>query len=352
VDNVADKASPSLPTRPLGKTGMKITRLGLGTWSIGGPNWAFGWGPQDDEASLATIRRALELGLNWIDTSAVYGLGHAEEVVCRALRDIPRADRPYVFSKGSLVWDERDHSIPPQRIGNPASLRREVEASLRRLQVERIDLYQMHWPADDTPLEVYWQTLLDLRREGKVRAVGLSNHDARQLEAAERLGHVETLQPPFSAIRREAAAEELPWCAAHNTGVIVYSVLQSGLLTGSFKLSALPQNDWRARGPDYNKAAGADFAGEPLRQNLALADALKPTAARHGVTPAAVAAAWTLAWPGVTGAIMGARRPAQVDGWISAATLELSRADLQEIADAIASTGAGAGPALPPQASA
>jgi aryl-alcohol dehydrogenase-like predicted oxidoreductase len=257
-----------------------------------------------------------------------------------------------VFSKGSLVWDERDHSIPPQRIGNPASLRREVEASLRRLQVERIDLYQMHWPADDTPLEVYWQTLLDLRREGKVRAVGLSNHDARQLEAAERLGHVETLQPPFSAIRREAAAEELPWCAAHNTGVIVYSVLQSGLLTGSFKLSALPQNDWRARGPDYNKAAGADFAGEPLRQNLALADALKPTAARHGVTPAAVAAAWTLAWPGVTGAIMGARRPAQVDGWISAATLELSRADLQEIANAVASTGAGAGPALPPQASA
>jgi aryl-alcohol dehydrogenase-like predicted oxidoreductase len=330
---------------------MNITRLGLGTWSIGGPNWAFGWGAQDDEVSLATIRRTLELGLNWIDTSAVYGLGHAEEVVCRALRDIPRADRPYVFSKGSLVWDERDHSIPPQRVGNPASLRREVEASLRRLQVERIDLYQMHWPADDAPLEVYWQTLLDLRREGKVRAVGLSNHDARQLEAAEKLGHVETLQPPFSAIRREAAAEELPWCAAHNTGVIVYSVLQSGLLTGSFKLSALPQNDWRARGPDYNKAAGADFAGEPLRQNLALADALKPIAERHGVTPAAVAAAWTLAWPGVTGAIMGARRPAQVDGWISAATLELSRVDLQEIADAIAKTGAGAGPALPPLAS-
>jgi aryl-alcohol dehydrogenase-like predicted oxidoreductase len=348
---MTNRASSPLPTRPLGKTGMNITRLGLGTWSIGGPNWAFGWGAQDDEVSLATIRRALELGVNWIDTSAVYGLGHAEEVVCRVLRDIPRAERPYVFSKGSLVWDESDHSIPPRRVGNPASLRREVEASLRRLQVERIDLYQMHWPADDASLEVYWQTLLDLRREGKVRAVGLSNHDARQLEAAEELGHVETLQPPFSAIRREAAAEELPWCAAHNTGVIVYSVLQSGLLTGSFKLSALPQNDWRARGPDYNKAAGADFAGEPLRQNLALADALKPIAERHGVTPAAVAAAWTLAWPGVTGAIMGARRPAQVDGWISAATLELSRVDLQEIADAIAKTGAGAGPALPPLAS-
>ena len=166
--------------------------------------------------------------------------------------------------------------------------------------------------------------------------VGLSNHDAAQLEAAERLGHVDTLQPPFSAIRREAAAAELPWCAEHNTGVIAYSVLQSGLLSGSFKLSALPQNDWRARGPDYNKAGGAEFAGEPLRQNLALADALKPIAARHGVTVPAVAAAWALAWPGVTAAIMGTRRPDQVDGWISATTLELTRADLQEIADAIA----------------
>ena len=349
---MTSKSSSPLPTRPLGKTGMNITRLGLGTWAIGGPNWAFGWGPQDDELSLTTIRRALELGLNWIDTSAVYGLGHAEEVVSRILHEIPRAEWPYVFTKGSLVWDERDHNIPPRRIGNPASLRREVEASLRRLRVDRIDLYQMHWPADDTPLEVYWQTLLDLKREGKLLHVALSNHNAAQLEAAERLGHVETLQPPFSSIRREVAAAELPWCAAHNTGVIVYSVLQSGLLSGSFKLSALPANDWRARGPDYNVGAGSEFAGEPLRQNLALADALKPIAARRGVTPAAIATAWTLAWPGVTGAIMGARRPAQVDGWISAATLELNRADLQEIANAIASTGAGAGPALPPPASA
>ena len=226
---MASKTSTPLPTRPFGATGMNITRLGLGTWAIGGPNWAFGWGPQDDEASLATIRRALELGLNWIDTSAVYGLGHAEEVVGRILHEMPRAEWPYVFTKGSLVWDDRDHSIPPQRVGNPASLRREVEASLRRLRIERIDLYQMHWPADDTPLEVYWQTFLDLKREGKLLAVGLSNHDAAQLEAAERLGHVETLQPPFSAIRREVAAAELPWCAAHNTGVIAYSVLQSGL---------------------------------------------------------------------------------------------------------------------------
>jgi aryl-alcohol dehydrogenase-like predicted oxidoreductase len=199
---MADQASSPLPTRPLGTTGMNITRVGVGTWAIGGPNWAFGWGPQDDAVSVATIRHALERGVNWIDTAPVYGLGHAEEVVSRTLRDIPRDDRPYVFTKCSLVWDETDHSVPPRRVGTPANLLQEVNASLRRLQMERIDLYQMHWPADDTPLEVYWQTLLDLKREGKVRALVLSNHNAAQLEAAERLGHVDSLQPPFSAIRR------------------------------------------------------------------------------------------------------------------------------------------------------
>jgi len=349
---MADKAS-SLPTRPLGTTGMNITRAGLGTWAIGGPDWAFGWGSQDDAASVATIRHAVERGLNWIDTAAVYGLGHAEEMVGRALRDIPRADRPYVFTKCSLVWDESDHSKPPRRDGTPASLRREVEASLRRLALERIDLYQMHWPTDvgGAPLEVYWQTMLDLKREGKVRAVGLSNHDAVQLETAERLGHVDTLQPPFSAIHREVAAAELPWCAAHKTGVICYSPMQLGLLTGAFtpaRVVALPKNDWRSREPDYNPPVAADFSGEPLRRNLALAEALKPIAARHGVSQAAVAAAWTLAWPGVTAAIVGARSPTQVDGWFAATTLELSQADLLAIAGAIASTGAGAGPALPP----
>jgi aryl-alcohol dehydrogenase-like predicted oxidoreductase len=344
---MADKAPPPAPTRPLGTTGMNITRVGVGTWAIGGPNWAFGWGPQDDAVSVATIRHALERGVNWIDTAPVYGLGHAEEVVSRTLRDIPQADRPYVFTKCSLVWDESDHSAPPRRVGTPANLRREVEASLRRLQVERIDLYQMHWPADDTPLEVYWRTLLDLKREGKVRALGLSNHNAAQLEAAERLGHVDSLQPPFSAIRREVAEAELPWCAAHKTGVICYSVLLSGLLTGSFRLSELPESDWRARGPDYNVGAGAEFAGEPLRQNLALAEALKPVAARHGVTVPAAAIAWTLAWPGVTAAIVGARNPAEVDGCLPAASLELSQTDLKEIDDAIAATGAGSGPTLP-----
>ena len=222
-------------------------------------------------------------------------------------------------------------------------MRRELEASLRRLEVERIDLYQMHWPAEDgTPLADYWGTLLQLKAEGKVRAVGLSNHDARQLDAAERLGHVDTLQPPFSAIRREVAAAELPWCAAHGTGVIVYSPMQSGLLTGAFSVARAAQlgaDDWRSHAPD--------FTGVGLRRNVALADALRPIAERHGATVAAVAVAWTLAWPGVSGAIVGARSPAQVDGWIGAAALTLTDADLDEIAGAIKRTGAGTGPVRP-----
>src|SRR5947209_4241700 len=202
----------TLPTAPLGTTGMRITRVGFGAWAIGGGGWTFAWGNQDDADSIAAIRHAVERGINWIDTAAVYGLGHSEEIVARALRDIPADDRPYVFTKAGLVWDEHDRSAPPRRVGDPLSIRREVEASLRRLDIERIDLYQMHWPAEDgTLLEDYWGTLLQLKQEGKVRAVGLSNHDVAQLEAAEQLGHVDTLQPPFSAIRREVAAAELPW---------------------------------------------------------------------------------------------------------------------------------------------
>jgi len=333
----------TLPTTPLGTTGMRITRVGFGAWAIGGGGWTFAWGNQDDTDSIAAIRHAVERGINWIDTAAVYGLGHSEEVVARALRDIPADDRPYVFTKAGLVWDEHDRSAPPRRVGDPLSIRREVEASLRRLAVERIDLYQMHWPAEDgTPLEDYWGTLLQLKDEGKVRAVGLSNHDVTQLEAAERLGHVDTLQPPFSAIRREVAAAELPWCAAHGTGVIVYSPMQSGLLTGSFsaqRAAQLDAGDWRSRSPD--------FTGAGLRRNLALAEALRPIAQRHGATVAAVAVAWTLAWPGVSGAIVGARSPAQVDGWIGAAALTLTDADLDEIAGAIERSGAGTGPVRP-----
>jgi aryl-alcohol dehydrogenase-like predicted oxidoreductase len=339
----AVRDTDTLPMAPLGTTGMRITRVGFGAWAIGGGGWTFAWGNQDDAASIAAIRHAVERGINWIDTAAVYGLGHSEEIVARALRDIPRDDRPYVFTKAGLVWDEHDRAAPPRRVGDPLSLRREVEASLRRLGVERIDLYQMHWPAeDDTALEDYWGTLLQLKNEGKVRAVGLSNHDVVQLERAERIGHVDTLQPPFSAIHREVAAAELPWCAAHGTGVIVYSPMQSGLLTGAFSVeraARLGADDWRSRSPD--------FTGVGLRRNLDLAKALQPIAERHGTTVGAVAVAWTLAWPGVTGAIVGARSPAQVDGWIGAASLELTGTDLDDIAAAIRRTGAGTGPVRP-----
>jgi aryl-alcohol dehydrogenase-like predicted oxidoreductase len=331
------------PLRPLGRTGMDITRVGFGAWAIGGGGWAFAWGEQDDAESVAAIRHAAERGINWIDTAAVYGNGHSEEVVARALREIPSRERPYVFTKCGLVWDDQKPMVQARRVGEASSLRREVEASLRRLGVERIDLWQMHWPAEDgTPVEKYWRTLLDLKAEGKVRAVGLSNHNVELLEAAERVGHVDTLQPPFSAIRRDAGATVLPWCAAHQTGAIVYSPMQAGLLSGSFtveRAASLPKDDWRSR--------AAAFQGEALKQNLALADALRPIAERHRTTVGAAAVAWTLAWPGVTAAIVGARRPAQIDGWIDAARLELAPSDLDEVASAIARTGAGTGPARP-----
>jgi aryl-alcohol dehydrogenase-like predicted oxidoreductase len=338
--------SEALPKRRLGRTDMDITRVGFGAWAIGGGDWAFAWGAQDDRESIAAIRHAIDRGINWIDTAAVYGLGHSEEVVRQALREIPASQRPFVFTKGGLVWDEHDRSIPPREVGAPDSLRKEVENSLRRLGVERIDLYQMHWPAEDgTALEDYWSVLVELRKQGKLRAIGLSNHNAAQLARAERIGHVDTLQPPFSLIRRDIAAAELPWCQAHETGVIVYSPMQSGLLTGSFtakRAAAFPSDDWRSRNPE--------FTGEKLARNLALADALRPIAKLHRTSVAAVAIAWTLAWPGVTGAIVGARSPQQVDGWIDASSLTLSRADLKEVADAIAVTAAGTGPTIPPVA--
>jgi aryl-alcohol dehydrogenase-like predicted oxidoreductase len=333
----------TLPTSAFGTTGMEITRVGFGAWAIGGGGWAFAWGGQDDDDSIAAIRHAVERGINWIDTAAVYGLGHSEDVVARALRDLPADERPYVFTKCGLVWDENDREVPPRRVGDPGSIRREIERSLRRLGVERIDLYQMHWPAEDgAPLEEYWGTLLELKAEGKARAVGLSNHTAEQLERAERVGHVDTLQPPFSLINRQAADAELPWCADRETGVIVYSPMQSGLLSGAFtaaRAAKLGEDDWRSRSPD--------FTGEGLARNLALAGALRPVAERHGTTVAAVAVAWTLAWRGVTAAIVGARDPRQVDGWLAAASLELTDADLDELADAIRRTGAGSGPERP-----
>ncbi|MEN4919938.1 aldo/keto reductase [Achromobacter spanius] len=334
----------SFPTRALGRSGMDITRIGLGAWAMGGNGWAIGWGPQDDSASIAAIRHAVDRGVNWIDTAAVYGLGHSEEIVRRALAQMAPQERPYVFTKCGLTWAADQPQAMPRRTGAPSSIRRELEGSLRRLGVERIDLYQMHWPAGDgTPLDAYWQELLDLKQAGKIGSVGLSNHNLAQLQAAELLGHVDTLQPPFSAIQRAAGADLIPWCAQHGTGVIVYSPMQSGLLTGKFsreRALALPQDDWRSR--------HAEFKSPNLERNLAVADAFKPIAERHGATVAAVAAAWTLAWPGVTGAIVGARSTAQVDGVIGAAELELDAEDMQAIADAIELTGAGAGPLHPP----
>jgi aryl-alcohol dehydrogenase-like predicted oxidoreductase len=332
----------ALPTVAFGRTGMNITRVGFGSWAVGG-DWAVGWGNQDDQDSIAAIRHALSRGVNWIDTAAIYGLGHSEEVVAAALRWIPKSERPYVFTKCGLIPDPKNPGGLPKQVGAPGSIRREVEDSLRRLGVERIDLYQMHWPAEDgTKLQVYWQELLDLKAAGKVRAVGLSNHNVAQLKAAEALGHVDTLQPPFSAIKREAGAAEIAWCEAHGTGVIVYSPMQAGLLTGAFnkaRAAALPANDWRAR--------NAEFTGEKLERNLQVAAVMQAIANRRNVSTAAVAVAWTLAWPGVTAAIVGARSPAQVDGWLQAGWLQLTSAEIDEIGAVIASSGAGYGPAKP-----
>jgi aryl-alcohol dehydrogenase-like predicted oxidoreductase len=336
----------TLPTRPLGRTGMDITRVGFGAWAIGGAGWSFGWGAQDDDEAVAAIRAAVDRGVNWVDTAAVYGLGHSEEIVGRALHEMPAGGRPLVFTKGGLAWDPEHPEADPRRVARPDSLRREAESSLRRLGVERLDLYQLHWPPDDgTSLDDYWAAMLELRRDGLARAVGLSNHDVEQLERAEAIGHVDSLQPPLSLIDRRAADDVIPWCAAHGTGVIVYSPMQSGLLTGAFdeeRARRLPDDDWRSRNPD--------FSGDRLRRNLRLVAAIRPVAERHGVSVAAVAVAWTLAWPGVSGAIVGARRPEQIDGWIAAATLELTEADLDELAAAIESTGAGSGPTRPPVA--
>ena len=328
--------------RRLGRTDLEITSLGLGAWAIGGP-WAFGWGPQDDAASVAAIHRAVELGINWIDTAAVYGLGHSEEVVGRALAALPEAERPLVFTKCGLVWEEKDRMAEPRRVLQPASIRRECEASLRRLGMERIDLYQFHWPDETgTAVEESWDTMRRLVDEGKVRWGGVCNFDVTLLARCAARGAVASLQPPFSPIRRKVAAAELPWCLAHDVGVIAYSPMQSGLLTEKFSaahLAALPPDDYRHR--------GSEFTAPRFASNLALRDGLRPVAERHGATIGEIAIAWVLAWPAVTGAIVGARSAAQVDGWIGAAEIRLSPADLDEIAALIDRTGAGEGPRKP-----
>ena len=333
----------TLPTRRLGTSDLEITTVGFGAWAVGGGGWAFGWGPQDDASSITAIQHAVRRGVNWVDTAAIYGYGHSEEVVGRAVRELPESDRPYVFTKGGMIPDLDNRFEEPERDLRPESIRREVEASLRRLGVDRIDLYQFHWPDETgTPVEESWGEMARLVDEGKVRAAGVSNFDVGLLERCEAIRHVDSLQPPFSLIHRESGADVIPWCAAHGTGVIVYSPMQSGLLTDSFsaeRVASLASDDWRLRDEDFQEPA--------LSRNLSLRDALEPIAKRHDTSTAAVAVAWTLAWPGETGAIVGARSPGQVDGWIGAASLELTDDDLADIAEAVRTTGAGSGPATP-----
>jgi aryl-alcohol dehydrogenase-like predicted oxidoreductase len=312
----------------LGSTNIQITPIGFGTWALGGGDWAVGWGDQDDAESIAAIRRAVDLGINWIDTAAVYGLGHAEEVVSRALEGMPATSRPYIFTKCSLVWDKKrriSHSLKAN------SIKREVENSLRRLRVEAIDLYQIHWPTFSPgpapDIEEGWSTLVDLQKEGKVRYTGVSNFDVEQLERIRAIAPVDSLQPPYSMIARGIEAEILPYCLKHNIGVIIYSPLQSGLLSGAMtreRIASLPRNDWRA-------SKSPDFQEPNLTRNLELVEFLREVGERYERSPAEVAISWTLRHPAVTGAIVGGRRPSQVNGFIGAMEFRLTDAGMAEI---------------------
>lgn len=312
-----------MTTRPLGNSDLQITPVGFGAWALGGGDWQFAWGDQDDQESIAAIHRALELGLNWIDTAPVYGLGHAEEIVAQALADWP-GDKPYVFTKCSMVWDAA------RKVGyshKESSIRRECEDSLRRLRVDAIDLLQVHWPAqriEDT-LEG-WATVAKLREEGKVRWGGVSNFSREELEKAHAIAPVTSLQPPYSLIKREVEADILPWCEANGVGVIVYSPMGSGLLTGKMtaeRAAALPRNDWRSKNPE--------FKGAKLEKNLALVERLKGVGERHGSSPGETAIAWTLRHPAVTAAIVGARSAAQIEGTAGGGALRLTDEEVREI---------------------
>ena len=310
-----------MQTRQFGNSDMQITPLGLGTWAIGGGGWAFGWGPQDDEASIATIHRAIDLGINWIDTAAVYGLGHSEEIVAKALKG--RSDRPYVFTKGSRVWNDQGE-ITSSLKGQ--SLRREVENSLRRLQVDTIDLYQLHWPNPDPDIEEGWSTLAKLKSEGKLRYIGVSNFSVEQMERARKIAPITSLQAPYSLIKRDIEHDILPYCQEHNIGVIVYSPMMSGLLSGKMtreRIDNFPEDDWRQRNEEFQEPR--------LSRNLKLASLLQDIGYPYNRTTAEVAIAWTLRHPAVTGAIVGGRRPEQVEEIIGAAEFRLSESELEQI---------------------
>jgi aryl-alcohol dehydrogenase-like predicted oxidoreductase len=313
--------------RKLGNSDLEITPIGFGAWAIGGDGWQFGWGTQQDVDSMAAIRRALELGVNWIDTAAVYGLGHSEEIVAKTLAEWS-GPRPYVFTKCGMIWNKKgeiDYSLRGE------SIRRECENSLRRLKVDVIDLYQIHWPDDELArTEEGWTELAKLQQEGKVRWIGVSNFNLAELRKVQAIAPITSIQPPYSLIRREIESEILPWCQQNNVGVIVYSPMASGLLTGAMsreRAAALPAEDWRSR--------NREFTEPKLSQNLALAERLSVIGKRRGRSAGEVAIAWTLRLPAVTGAIVGARRPEQVDGIIGGAELELSAQELAKIEPAV-----------------
>lgn len=315
-------STPSRSLRKLGNSDLHLTPIGFGAWAIGGGNWEFGWGRQDDAESVGAIHRALDLGINWIDTAAVYGLGHSEEVVAKALQGYSGA-RPYVFTKCSMRW-HADRTI--WRSLKAASVREEVDASLRRLHMDAIDLYQIHWPNPEEEIEEGWETLSRLKEEGKVRWIGVSNFTVAQMERANRIAPITSLQPPYSMLRRAVEAEQLPYAQAHGIGVINYSPMVSGLLTGAMtaeRAASLPADDWRRRAVEFNEPR--------LSRNLRLVDLLRAIGSRHGVGPGVIATAWTLHHPAITAAIVGGRNAQQVEGIAPALALALSGEDVARI---------------------
>ena len=309
--------------RRLGNSNLNITPIGFGAWAIGGGDWQFGWGGQDDRDSIAAVHRALELGVNWIDTAAIYGLGHSEEVVARALADW-KGEQPYVFTKCGMVWDENEKVSYSLR---KESIRRECEASLRRLQRTTLDLYQIHWTADELEETLEgWTTLAALQREGKVRWIGVSNASVAEMEKLEEIAPITSLQPPYSLIKPDVAESLLPWSAGHGVGTIVYSPMASGLLTGAMtreRLATMDRDDWRLK--------NAEFQEPKLTRNLELVERLRAVGERHERAPGEVAIAWTLHNPNVTAAIVGARNAAQVEGIIGAMDFRLTDSEVAEI---------------------
>lgn len=318
-----------MQTKRLGNSDLKITPLGVGAWAIGGGGWAFGWGAQDDDESIDAIRGALDRGINWIDTAAVYGLGHSEEVVARALKGM--SSKPYIFTKCGRVWNEN------REIGKcllKDSIRKECEASLRRLNVDVIDLYQIHWPEPDEQVEEGWDTMLRLKEEGKVRWIGVSNFSAAQMKRAQSMGAITSLQPPYSLVQREAEADILPHAGASNVGVIVYSPMKNGLLSGKMtkeRVAGFPEDDFRKRSPYFQEPK--------LSATLELVNHLDPIAGKYGCTVGEVAIAWALRHPAVTGAIVGLRNRGQLDGVVKSATLKIEDADFQRIEDLLEKLG-------------